>query len=73
MYSYQPFVNVKLLWKINLKIQLEFTVLVFNDNENWYINRFTEAIWVFFAVFDVLYWRCNLPMKFKHNTRSSSQ
>lgn len=24
MYSYQPFVNVKLLWKINLKIQLEF-------------------------------------------------
>lgn len=47
MYSYQPFVNVKLLWKINLKIQLEFTVLVFNDNENWCINRFTEAIWFF--------------------------
>lgn len=58
MYSYQPFVNVKLLWKINLKIQLEFTVLVFNDNENWYINRFTEAICLS-AVFDVLYWRCN--------------
>lgn len=33
MYSYQPFVNVKLLWKINLKIQLEFTVLVFNDDK----------------------------------------
>lgn len=49
MYSYQPFVNVKLLWKINLKIQLEFTVLVFNDNENWYINRFTEAICFFFC------------------------
>lgn len=68
MYSYQPFVNVKLLWKINLKIQLEFTVLVFNDNENC-INRFTEAICLS-AVFDVLYCRCNLPMKFKHNTRS---
>lgn len=72
MYSYQPFVNVKLLWKINLKIQLEFTVLVFNDNENWCINRFTEAICLS-AVFDVLYWRCNFPMKFKHNTHSSSQ
>lgn len=69
MYSYQPFVNVKLLWKINLKIQLELTVLVFNDDKNWYINRFTEAICLS-AVFDVLYWRCNLPMKFKHNTRS---
>lgn len=72
MYSYQPFVNVKLLWKINLKIQLELIVLVFNDDKNWYINRFTEAICLS-AVFDVLYWRCNLPMKFKHNTRSSSQ
>lgn len=69
MYSYQPFVNVKLLWKINLKIQLELTVLVFNDDKNWYINRFTEAICLS-AVFDILYWRCNIPMKFKHNTRS---
>lgn len=46
MYSYQPFVNVKLLWKINLKIQLEFTVLVFNDNENC-MNRFTARRFVY--------------------------
>lgn len=51
--------------EIYLKFQLEFAVLVFNDNENWYINRITEAIYLF-AVFDVLYWRCNHPMKFKH-------
>lgn len=65
MYSYQLFVNVEFSMEIYLKFQLEFAVLVFNDNENWYINRITEAIYLF-AVFDVLYWRCNLPMKFKH-------
>lgn len=59
--------------EIYLKFQLEFAVLVFNDNENWYINRITEAIYLF-AVFDVLYWRCNHPMKFKHYaTLRSSQ
>lgn len=47
MYSYQ-------LMEIYLKFQLEFAVLVVNDNENWYINRITEAIYLF-AVFDVLY------------------
>lgn len=52
MYSYQLFVNVEFSMEIYLK--LEFAVLVFNDNENWYINRITEAIYLF-AVFDVLY------------------
>lgn len=65
MYSYQLFVNVEFSMEIYLKFQLEFAVLVFNDNENWCINRITEAIYLF-AVFDVLYWRCNHPMKFKH-------